>query len=144
MVVSSACMTVAIMMQTVSAHRTDGAMVSYSGWLIGAPDLSPRGLRSRSPRHPTDLVLRRREAASKDGSSARLASKAHASFWSIPRGSCFARAPRDERGGRQPALSGSWLCRQRSFHQGGLGGGEALHHVVRPVGEVGEHALHRA
>ena len=34
MVVPSACMIVAIMMQTVSIQRTVGAMVSYSGSFI--------------------------------------------------------------------------------------------------------------
>src|SRR5271166_5996609 len=136
MVVSSACMIVAIMMQTVSIHRTPGAMVSYSGGFIGA----------LSWRRRADLVLRRREAASKacpelgegDGSSKRPAWKASVpsdrSFWSILRGSCFARAPQDE-GGEFP---------RRSLREGSLGVGEALPDVVDEVGEVGEQALHGA
>src|SRR5208283_4275763 len=132
MVVSSACMIVAIMMHTVSIHRTPGAMVSYSGGFIGALSSWRRAA----------LVLRRREAACPelgegDGSSKRSAWKASVpsdrSLWSILRGSCLARAPQEEGGELR-----------RSLREGSLGVGEALPDVVDEVGEVREQALHGA
>jgi hypothetical protein len=69
-----------------------------------------------------NLVLRRREAASKDDSSAPYG-KGGGCFgasWSILRGSCCARAPQDEGGGLSTRLRGSCCARAPQDEGGGL------------------------